>query len=132
MTVLSLHLMVEKDLPTFLPSSAFGSLYMMYGLARFFLVAVPSVEVVELVGGFGGGSASGASAGASSAPTPRVGTCDSLRVGAIAPLRLQFLASIMIERWLYIKDVSGQSVLLVFLFYFLLSFFCQPKTAGIG
>ena len=52
---------------------------------------VPFVEVVELVGSCGGGSASGASAGASLALT-RVGTCESLRMGAIA------LGGAMIER----------------------------------
>ena len=52
-------------MPTFLPSSAFGSLYMMYGLARVVLVVVPSGEVVELVGGCGGGSASGEGSGGS-------------------------------------------------------------------
>ena len=86
---------------------------------------IDSVEVVELVGTCGGGSASGASAGASSAP-PRVGTCNSSRVGVIA------LGGAMIERWLYLKDVSGQSVLLVFLFYFLLFFFCGRSRAGVG
>ena len=73
-------------------------------------MVVPSVEVAELVGSCGGGSASGASAATPSAPT-RAGTCNWLHMGVIAPLRLQFLASIMIEWRLCFEEFSGQLVI---------------------